>query len=229
MIHILSQKKLSEDELCLLQKFIHFEIEYFEPFDISYLPLEMHIDPDNDILIFTSQHAVISASEYMAKNPKKPPCICIEGKTRLLAEKCEFKVLYSAYSAEDIIRIIHINRLNKRYIHLCSNDRLSTISEFFNNHPDFQFEEKVVYKKDLLFPMVKVSPDVLFALSPSGILALERAGLDKESVLVICIGKTTQKKAVELGYKKTLVSEKPGIKYMIQLLIDSKGLIKKQF
>lgn len=227
MVHLLSQKKLSEDELHFLRRHMDFSIDYYKPFEVIYPPLTLDINPEEDILIFTSQHAVESISSHFTHDPGRYTCICIEGKTRELAEKKGFDVLFSARSAEDLTTLIRHHNIQKRYIYTCSNDRLDTLNIFFNTNTKFKFIEVVVYEKKMLFPKVSDHPDILLAFSPSGIVALEPSGLNKSRILVICIGKTTQKKAIELGYNMSLASEKPDTLSMLQLLIQSQRFLKE--
>ena len=226
MIRILSQKKLSEEELQFLRNHIQFEIEYFDAFHIVYLPVNPEVRAEEDILIFTSQHAILSCTDYISNDFEIYSCICIDGQTKKLAEKKGFNVLFSAESASELTELILINNIRKRYVHLCSNDRLNTIYNFFINHSQYRFKEVIVYEKIMLYPKVNNQTDILLVFSPSGVMALEKSNLDKNSVLVICIGKATCAKALDLGYKKSIASEKSEVRSMLELLIQSSGFLE---
>lgn len=227
MIRILSLKRLSDEDLNFLQQHIVFEIEYFSPFEFWNMPLSVTLNPDKDILIFTSQNAIKSASESIGRQAKLFQCVCIAGKTSSLAEKMGFSVLFSAESAHDLIQKIDKTLCEKRYVHICASDRLSTISEYFKQKMHATFVEAIAYNKKLLTPEVQSIPDILLVFSPSGIDALESLEWDKERILVICIGKTTLNHCIKRGYKKCFAAENPSIRNMLELLIDRIHLVKK--
>lgn len=214
-IKLLSTRKLSEADKAMLpaDKFDLIEEDF-----ISINLIDFTLPEKTDLLLFTSQNAVLS----VLKNPltyslKDTNVICVGEKTRELLEANGFKVLDFAHYAADLAEII-LNKYKLTTITFFSgNLRREVLPSLFKKH-HIPFKEIRVYQNHFSSKKIKQKPDTLLFYSPSGV----------ESYLVynsisneICFSIGTTTSDALLPFTSNIInSEKPTIHSVLEKVTD---------
>ncbi|WP_409769194.1 uroporphyrinogen-III synthase [Thermaurantimonas sp.] len=218
-------KELNADDLSIFSSYPDVIFQTISPFEIEFLEVNYSFNPSNEIYIFTSQNAILSVEDNL-KFFENVNCICIDGKTKKLAEENGYRILFTGYTSEELIQKLQKFNTSKKFVHICANDRMKHISNFFQKNNHIKFVELITYKK-LLKKIENIEqPDFLLAFSPSGLQTIHNLVLDKK-VIIICIGNTTAQKCEELGFKNYIVAAKPDKKEILLLLKQRLDLLKK--
>lgn len=226
MITVVSLKELNDEDLSIFSSYSDVIFETISPFELEFLEVNYSFNPGNEIYIFTSQNAILSVEENL-KFFDNIHCICIDGKTKKLAEEKGYHILFTGYTSEELIQKLQKFNTSKTLVHICANDRIAHISNFFQKNNHLKFIELITYKKvPKKIENIK-QPDFILAFSPSGLESIYTLVHDKEKVSVICIGNTTAKKCKELGFKNYITATKPDKKEMLLLLKQQLDLLKK--
>lgn len=226
MIRVLSLKELSEDDLSIFSSYSNVFFETFSPFKIEFLKIDYSFNPTEEIYIFTSQNAILSVEKKLDFF-NKIDCICIDGKTKELAKEKGYTILFTGNSSKELTKKIQNFNTSKTFVHICAYDRLEHISKFFQEKKYIKFKELIAYKKIPKKTEAIEQPDYILAFSPSGLQTIYTSILDKNSVTVICIGKTTAQKCKEFGFKNCIAATKPDKTEMLLLLKQRLDLLKK--
>lgn len=210
-IKLLSTRKLSEDNKAVLSvdRFDLIEEDF-----ISIKFIDFTLPEKTDLLLFTSQNAVLS----VLKNPltyslKDTSVICVGEKTKELLEQNGFEVLDFTHYAEDLTKIIAAKYSDKSFAFFCGNLRRNILPDFFIKQ-NIPFTEIRIYQNVLSPKKIDKPFDAVMFFSPSGVMSF----LDNNSLknqVCFCIGTTTAEAL--LPYEnKIILSEKPTLESLIK-------------
>ncbi len=214
-IRLLSTRKLSEADKAILPAETFDLIE--EDF-ISISFIDFTLPEKTDLLLFTSQNAVLS----VLKNPlnyalKDTNAICVGEKTKELLEANGFKVLDFAHYAADLAKIILDKYKRVTITFFSGNLRREVLPSLFKEHR-ISFKEIRVYQNNFSSKKINEKPDMLLFYSPSGV----------ESYLVynsisdeICFSIGTTTSDALLPFTSNIInSEKPTIRSVLEKVSD---------
>lgn len=207
-IGILSTKKLAfnQKNYLLNAGFAIIEADF-----IATQPVLFEMQQTNDILIFTSQNAVLNVLTY--KNELiNCPVLCVGEKTKNLLQKNGFTVLNTQPDAKALIQIIEKEYSNSSFTFFCGKSRLNTIPEFLKEkHIKHAIVE--VYKTIETPIKIETKMNGLLFFSPSGV-----SSFTKENTITtemcFCIGKSTAK-ALENITKNIIIANQPSVENVI--------------
>ena len=127
-IGILATKKLAQNQK---QYLLNAGFKVIDEDFIHIQPIAFEIKNTNDILIFTSQNAVLNVLAYKEELIHKP-AICVGEKTKKILLENGFSVVFFHLDASELIKHIENEYLNNSFTFFCGTSRLNTIPDFLN-------------------------------------------------------------------------------------------------
>lgn len=127
-IGILATKKLAQNQK---QYLLNAGFKVIDEDFIQIQPITFEIKNTNDILIFTSQNAVLNVLAYKEELIHKP-AICVGEKTKNILLENDFSVVFFHSDASELIKHIENEYLNNSFTFFCGTSRLNTIPDFLN-------------------------------------------------------------------------------------------------
>ncbi|HUH51750.1 MAG TPA: uroporphyrinogen-III synthase [Flavobacterium sp.] len=214
-IKLLSTRKLSEADKAMLpaDRFDLIEEDF-----ISITFLNFNFPEKTDLLLFTSQNAVIS----VLKNPlsyalKDIDVICVGEKTKELLETNGFKVIDFAHYASALSEIIRDNYIAYSITFFSGNLRRETLPSLFKKYRTI-YKEIRVYQNDFSPKRINQKLDALLFYSPSGV---ESYLLYNSFSDEICFSIGTTTSDALLPYTSNIInSEKPTIQSVLEKVIE---------
>jgi uroporphyrinogen-III synthase len=207
-IGILATKKLTQNQK---QYLLNAGFKVIDEDFIHIQPIAFEIKNTNDILIFTSQNAVLNVLNYKNEFIHKPT-ICVGEKTKNILLENGFSVVCFQFEAEELIRSIENEYMNKSFTFFCGTSRLNTIPDFLNEK---SITHQIIEVYETIETPVKIAPkmDGILFFSPSGVSSyIKEHKITNE--ICFCIGTTTAK-AVEAYSKNIVIANQPSFENVI--------------
>jgi uroporphyrinogen-III synthase len=178
---------------------------------IAVKPIDFEISGKQDLLLFTSQNAVLHVlkhKEILLHNP----VLCVGEKTEQLLKNNGFSVLTSQPDAEALVKIIEKKYLDKSITFFCGKDKLETIPLFLKQK---KIPHQIIEVYETLETPIKITPkmDGILFFSPSGVLSYSKENKITNEIC-FCIGNTTLK-AVDPYSKNCVLANQPTIENVI--------------
>jgi uroporphyrinogen-III synthase len=178
---------------------------------IAVKPIDFEISGTQDLLLFTSQNAVLHVlkhKEIFLHNP----VLCVGEKTEQLLKNNGFSVLTSQPDAEALVKIIEKKYLDKSITFFCGKDKLETIPLFLKQK---KIPHQIIEVYETLETPIKITPkmDGILFFSPSGVLSYSKENKITNEIC-FCIGNTTLK-AVDPYSKNCVLANQPTIENVI--------------
>jgi uroporphyrinogen-III synthase len=178
---------------------------------IAVKPIDFEISGKQDLLLFTSQNAVLHVlkhKEILLHNP----VLCVGEKTEQLLKNNGFSVLTSQPDAEALVKIIEKKYLDKSITFFCGKDKLETIPLFLKQK---KIPHQIIEVYETLETPIKITPkmDGILFFSPSGVLSYSKENKITTEIC-FCIGNTTLK-AVDPYSKNSVLANQPTIENVI--------------
>lgn len=178
---------------------------------IAVKPIDFEISGKQDLLLFTSQNAVLHVlkhKEILLHNP----VLCVGEKTEQLLKNNGFSVLTSQPDAEALVKIIEKKYLDKSITFFCGKDKLETIPLFLKEK---KIPHQIIEVYETLETPIKITPkmDGILFFSPSGVLSYSKENKITTEIC-FCIGNTTLK-AVDPYSKNSVLANQPTIENVI--------------
>jgi uroporphyrinogen-III synthase len=178
---------------------------------IAVKPIDFEISGTQDLLLFTSQNAVLHVlkhKEILLHNP----VLCVGEKTEQLLKNNGFSVLTSQPDAEALVKIIEKKYLDKSITFFCGKDKLETIPLFLKEK---KIPHQIIEVYETLKTPIKITPkmDGILFFSPSGVLSYSKENKITNEIC-FCIGNTTLK-AVDPYSKNSVLANQPTIENVI--------------
>jgi uroporphyrinogen-III synthase len=178
---------------------------------IAVKPIDFEISGTQDLLLFTSQNAVLHVlkhKEILLHNP----VLCVGEKTEQLLKNNGFSVLTSQPDAEALVKIIEKKYLDKSITFFCGKDKLETIPLFLKEK---KIPHQIIEVYETLKTPIKITPkmDGILFFSPSGVLSYSKENKITNEIC-FCIGNTTLK-AVDPYSKNCVLANQPTIENVI--------------
>jgi uroporphyrinogen-III synthase len=178
---------------------------------IAVKPIDFEISGTQDLLLFTSQNAVLHVlkhKEILLHNP----VLCVGEKTEQLLKNNGFSVLTSQPDAEALVKIIEKKYLDKSITFFCGKDKLETIPLFLKQK---KIPHQIIEVYETLETPIKITPkmDGILFFSPSGVLSYSKENKITNEIC-FCIGNTTLK-AVDPYSKNCVLANQPTIENVI--------------
>ena len=207
-IGILATKKLAQNQK---QYLLNAGFNVIDEDFIHIQPIAFEIKNTNDILIFTSQNAVLNVLAYKNELIHKP-VICVGEKTKKILLENGFSVVFFHLDASELIKHIENEYLNNSFTFFCGTSRLNTIPDFLNEK---SITHQIIEVYDTIETPVKIAPkmDGILFFSPSGVSSyIKEHKITNE--MCFCIGSTTAT-AVEPFTKNIIVANQPSVENVI--------------
>lgn len=207
-IGILATKKLAQNQK---QYLLNAGFKVIDEDFIHIQPITFEIKNTNDILIFTSQNAVLNVLAYKEKLIHKP-AICVGEKTKQLLLENGFSVVCFHLDASELIKHVENEYLNNSFTFFCGTSRLNTIPDFLNRK---NIKHQIIEVYETLETPVKLASkmDGILFFSPSGVSSyIKKNKITNE--MCFCIGSTTAS-AVERITKNIVIANHPSVENVI--------------
>ena len=207
-IGILATKKLAQNQK---QYLLNAGFKVIDEDFIHIQPITFEIKNTNDILIFTSQNAVLNVLAYKEKLIHKP-AICVGEKTKQLLLENGFSVVCFHSDAAELIKHVENEYLNNSFTFFCGTSRLNTIPDFLNRK---NIKHQIIEVYETLETPVKLAStmDGILFFSPSGVSSyIKKNKITNE--MCFCIGSTTAS-AVERITKNIVIANHPSVENVI--------------
>lgn len=207
-IGILATKKLAQNQK---QYLLNAGFKVIDEDFIHIQPIAFEIKNTNDILIFTSQNAVLNVLAYKEELIHKP-VICVGEKTKNILLENGFSVVFFHTNASELIKHIENEYLNNSFTFFCGTTRLNTIPDFLNEK---SITHQIIEVYETIETPVKIAPkmDGILFFSPSGVSSyIKEHKITNE--MYFCIGSTTAK-AVEPFTKNIVIANQPSVENVI--------------
>ena len=207
-IGILATKKLAQNQK---QYLLNAGFKVIDEDFIHIQPITFEIKNTNDILIFTSQNAVLNVLAYKEKLIHKP-AICVGEKTKQLLLENGFSVVCFHSDAAELIKHVENEYLNNSFTFFCGTSRLNTIPDFLNRK---NINHQIIEVYETLETPVKLAStmDGILFFSPSGVSSyIKKNKITNE--MCFCIGSTTAS-AVERITKNIVIANHPSVENVI--------------
>ncbi|MFT3902751.1 MAG: uroporphyrinogen-III synthase [Niabella sp.] len=196
------------------------QIDCHDFIQITYKPADsimaaMENIRDNDVLIFTSKHAVFAAKDEL--KDKRNGIYCLSGATKHAVEKhlphCQ--IIAYADNADNLIKQIDTTSSHTHFF-FCGDKSLPIIPNFLARNG--MICPKIIVYENHSSPakMQKAYNGVMF-FSPSGAESFFSVNEIAANVVAVAIGSTTAK-AVQRFHKNVLIAEKPDSQTMLTSL-----------
>ena len=207
-IGILATKKLAHNQK---QYLLNAGFKVIDEDFIHIQPIAFEIKNTNDILIFTSQNAVLNVLAYKEELIHKP-VICVGEKTKKILLENGFSVVFFHLDASELIKHIEKEYLNNSFTFFCGTSRLNTIPEFFREK---SLKHEIIEVYETIETPVKIAPkmDGILFFSPSGVSSyIKEHKITNE--MCFCIGSTTAT-AIEPFTKNIVIANQPSVENVI--------------
>lgn len=207
-IGILATKKLTQNQK---QYLLNAGFKVIDEDFIHIQPITFEIKNTNDILIFTSQNAVLNVLAYKEELIHKP-AICVGEKTKQLLLENGFSVVCFHSDAAELIKHVENEYLNNSFTFFCGTSRLNTIPDFLNRK---NIKHQIIEVYETLETPVKLASkmDGILFFSPSGVSSyIKKNKITNE--MCFCIGSTTAS-AVKRITKNIVIANHPTVKNVI--------------
>ncbi len=207
-IGILATKRLAPNQKQFLlnagfwvmdEDFIAVNPLYFESSDLQ------------DVVIFTSQNAVVQVVTQK-ENIRHKPVLCVGEKTKKLLLDHGFSVLDCLSNAEELVETIEKKYWDKSFTFFCGKTKLDTIPQFFKER---QLPHQIIEVYETLETPIKIAPkmDGILFFSPSGVSSyMKKNKITTE--ICFCIGSTTAT-AVEPFTRNIIMANQPTVENVI--------------
>jgi uroporphyrinogen-III synthase len=178
---------------------------------IAVKPIDFEISGTQDLLLFTSQNAVLHVLKHK-EILLHSPVLCVGEKTEQLLKNNGFSVLTSQPDAEALVKIIEKKYLDKSITFFCGKDKLETIPLFLKEK---KIPHQIIEVYETLETPIKITPkmDGILFFSPSGVLSYSKENKITNEIC-FCIGNTTLK-AVDPYSKNSVLANQPTIENVI--------------
>lgn len=178
---------------------------------IAVKPIDFEISGTQDLLLFTSQNAVLHVLKHK-EILLHSPVLCVGEKTEQLLKNNGFSVLTSQPDAEALVKIIEKKYLDKSITFFCGKDKLETIPLFLKQK---KIPHQIIEVYETLETPIKITPkmDGILFFSPSGVLSYSKENKITNEIC-FCIGNTTLK-AVDPYSKNCVLANQPTIENVI--------------
>lgn len=207
-IGILATKKLAHNQK---QYLLNAGFKVIDEGFIHIQPIAFEVKNTNDILIFTSQNAVLNVLTYKDEFIHKPT-ICVGEKTKNILLENGFSVVCFQSEAAELIRSIENEYMNKSFTFFCGTSKLNTIPDFLKEK---SLKHEIIEVYETIETPVKIAPkmDGILFFSPSGVSSyMKEHKITNE--ICFCIGTTTAK-AVEAYSKNIVIANQPSFENVI--------------
>jgi uroporphyrinogen-III synthase len=207
-IGILATKKLTHNQKQFL---LNAGFKVIDEDFINIQPIAFEIKNTNDILIFTSQNAVLNVLNYKNEFIHKPT-ICVGEKTKNILLENGFYVVCFQFEAEELIRSIENEYMNKSFTFFCGTSRLNTIPDFLNEK---SITHQIIEVYETIETPVKIAPkmDGILFFSPSGVSSyIKEHKITNE--ICFCIGTTTAT-AIKPFAENIVIANQPSVENVI--------------
>lgn len=207
-IGILATKKLAHNQKQFL---LNAGFKVIDEDFIHIQPIAFEVKNTNDILIFTSQNAVLNVLTYKDEFIHKPT-ICVGEKTKNILLENGFSVVCFQSEAAELIRSIENEYMNKSFTFFCGTSKLNTIPDFLKEK---SLKHEIIEVYETIETPVKIAPkmDGILFFSPSGVSSyMKEHKITNE--ICFCIGTTTAK-AVEAYSKNIVIANQPSFENVI--------------
>lgn len=207
-IGILATKKLAHNQKQFL---LNAGFKVIDEDFIHIQPIAFEIKNTNDILIFTSQNAVLNVLNYKNEFIHKPT-ICVGEKTKNILLENGFSVVCFQFEAEELIRSIENEYMNKSFTFFCGTSRLNTIPDFLNEK---SITHQIIEVYETIETPVKIAPkmDGILFFSPSGVSSyIKEHKITNE--ICFCIGTTTAT-AIKPFAENIVIANQPSVENVI--------------
>ena len=207
-IGILATKKLAHNQKQFL---LNAGFKVIDEDFIHIQPIAFEVKNTNDILIFTSQNAVLNVLTYKEEFIHKPT-ICVGEKTKNILLENGFSVVCFQSEAAELIRSIENEYMNKSFTFFCGTSKLNTIPDFLKEK---SLKHEIIEVYETIETPVKIAPkmDGILFFSPSGVSSyMKEHKITNE--ICFCIGTTTAK-AVEAYSKNIVIANQPSFENVI--------------
>lgn len=211
-IGILATKKLAQNQK---QYLLNAGFKVIDEDFIHIQPIAFEIKNTNDILIFTSQNAVLNVLAYKEELIHKP-VICVGEKTKKILLENGFSVVFFHLDASELIKHIENEYVNNSFTFFCGTSRLNTIPDFLNEK---SITHQIIEVYKTIETPVKIAPkmDGILFFSPSGVSSyIKEHKITNE--MCFCIGTTTAK-ALENRTKNIIIASQPTVENVITEVI----------
>jgi uroporphyrinogen-III synthase len=207
-IGILATKKLAHNQKQFL---LNAGFKVIDEDFIHIQPIAFEVKNTNDILIFTSQNAVLNVLTYKEELIHKP-AICVGEKTENILLENGFSVVCFQPEAAELIRSIENEYMNKSFTFFCGTSKLNTIPDFLKEK-SLKHEIIEVYETTETPVKIASKMDGILFFSPSGVSSyIKEHKITNE--ICFCIG-TTSAKAVEAYSKNIIIANQPSVENVI--------------
>jgi len=178
---------------------------------IAVKPIDFEISGTQDLLLFTSQNAVLHVLKHK-EILLHSPVLCVGEKTEQLLKNNGFSVLTNQPDAEALVKIIEKKYLDKSITFFCGKDKLETIPLFLKQK---KIPHQIIEVYETLETPIKITPkmDGILFFSPSGVLSYSKENKITNEIC-FCIGNTTLK-AVDPYSKNSVLANQPTIENVI--------------
>jgi uroporphyrinogen-III synthase len=176
-----------------------------------------HIAKLNAYVVFTSKNAVTAVSEYLSNKKQNWKIYCIGNTTKALVEKSfsESFIAGVGNNATEIAeKIIADNNINELYF-FCGDKRRNELSELLKEK-SIVVTEVEVYTTTILRNKVDKNYAVILFFSPSAVEGFFSSNILSDETILFAIGQTTTDEIKKYSTNKTVISNNPGKKDLIE-------------
>jgi uroporphyrinogen-III synthase len=207
-IGILATKKLAHNQKQFL---LNAGFKVIDEDFIHIQPIAFEVKNTNDILIFTSQNTVLNVLTYKDEFIHKPT-ICVGEKTKNILLENGFSVVCFQSEAEELIRSIENEYMNKSFTFFCGTSKLNTIPDFLKEK-SLKHEIIEVYETTETPVKIASKMDGILFFSPSGVSSyIKEHKITNE--ICFCIGTTTAT-AIKPFADNIIIANQPSVENVI--------------
>lgn len=178
---------------------------------IAVNPLNFESSDLQDVVIFTSQNAVVQVVTQK-ENIQHKPVLCVGEKTKKLLLDHGFSVLDCLSNAEELVETIEKKYWDKSFTFFCGKTKLDTIPQFFKER---KLAHQIIEVYETLETPIKIAPkmDGILFFSPSGVSSYMKENKITTEIC-FCIGSTTAT-AVEPFTRNIIMANQPTVENVI--------------
>lgn len=207
-IGILATKKLDQNQKQFL---LNANFKVIDEDFIHIQPIAFEVKNTNDILIFTSQNAVLNVLTHKEEFIHKP-AICVGEKTKNILLENGFSVVCFQPEAAELIRSIEKEYMNNSFTFFCGASRLNTIPNFLREK-SIKHQIIEVYKTIETPVKINSKMDGILFFSPSGVSSyIKEHKITNE--ICFCIGTTTAT-AIKPFAENIIIANQPSVENVI--------------
>jgi uroporphyrinogen-III synthase len=221
--HILSTASLPFERIHRIPETIEINVVPFIKIiprpSVELKPVIAEFGSENQIVVFTSAHAVKYVSECLSYKPEWR-IYCIRNETRIAVENFFGVESIVKYAGNALLLAQHmIADGTKNAIFFCGDQRMDILPDILKKN-GVRLTELIVYDTRLTPVQIKENPDAILFFSPTAVQSFFSINVLAPDIRVFAMGKTTAAELMTFTSNEIIISPESDKAYVLNMAVE---------